>query len=44
MDFAETRATELQCLLKAVAGKEMGKKNISEASLSHGMKSNESQC
>ena len=31
VDFAETRATEFQYLLKAVAGKE----NISEASASH---------
>ena len=28
VDFAETRATELQCLLKAVAGKEMGKRTF----------------
>ena len=28
MDFAEVRATELQCLLKAVAGKEMGKRTF----------------
>ena len=28
VDFAETRATELQCLLKAVVGKEMGKRTF----------------
>ena len=28
VEFAETRATELKCLLKAVAGKEMGKRTL----------------
>ena len=37
VDFAEARATELQCLLKAVAD---GKENISEASSSHETESN----
>ena len=41
VDFAETRATELQCLLKAVTGKEMGKRTFQK--LLHHM-SNESQC
>ena len=41
VDFAEARATELQCLLKAVAGKEMGKRTFQK--LLHHM-SNESQC
>ena len=36
VDFAEVRATELQCLLKACSGREGdGKENISEASASH---------
>ena len=41
VDFAEARATELQCLLKAVAGKEMGKRTFQK--LLHHM-SNEPQC
>ena len=37
VDFAEIRATELQCLLKAVCGKKGDwKENISEAPSSHG--------
>ena len=32
VDFTETRATELQCLLKAVTGKEMGKRTFQKLS------------
>ena len=41
VDFAEARATEFQCLLKAAAGKEMGKRTFQN--LLHHM-SNVSQC